>query len=133
MVKYYNSVEPDLQEWALKHAVFTAFAPLNGRHANLSPQGSPARSVSILYPNLCGYVDATGSGIETVSHYLDADQAPFFTQSSLDYTLDFDMLFDLLHIPLPELQSNSATTFGLNLSRRKHVLSNILNSSKGNN
>jgi hypothetical protein len=50
-----------------------------------------------------------------------------------EYTLDFDMLFDLLLIPLPELQSNSATTFGLNLSRRKQVLSNILNSSKGNN
>ena len=65
--------------------------------------------------------------------YLDADQPPFFTQSSRDYTLDFDMLFDLLLIPLPELQSNSATTFGLSLSRRKQVLSNILNSSKGDN
>ena len=43
------------------------------------------------------------------------------------------MLFDLLLIPLPELQSNSATTFGLSLSRRKQILSNILNSSKGNN
>jgi hypothetical protein len=69
MVKYYNSIEPDLQEWALKQAIFfTASAPLNGRHVNLSPKGLPATSFSILNPNLCGYIDATGSGIETVSH-----------------------------------------------------------------
>ena len=68
MVKYYNSMEPDLQEWALKQAVFfTASAPLNGCHINLSPKGLPATSFSILNPNLCSYVDATGSGIETVS------------------------------------------------------------------
>jgi hypothetical protein len=72
MVKYYSSIEPDLQEWALKQAVFfTASAPLNGRHINLSPKGLPATSFSILNPNLCAYVDATGSGIETVSHILE--------------------------------------------------------------
>jgi hypothetical protein len=72
MVKYYNSIEPDLQEWALKQAVFfTASAPLNGRHINLSPKGLPATSFSILNPNRCAYVDATGSGIETVSHVLE--------------------------------------------------------------
>ena len=37
-------------------------------------------------------------------HYLDADQPHFFTQSSRDYTLDFDMHFDLLLIPLPEFK-----------------------------
>jgi hypothetical protein len=53
----------------MKQAVFfTASAPLHGRHINLSPKGLPSTSFSILNPNLCGYVDATGSGIETVSH-----------------------------------------------------------------
>jgi hypothetical protein len=52
-----------MTEWALKQAVFfTASAPLTGR---------PATSFSILSPNLCAYVDATGSGIETVSHILE--------------------------------------------------------------
>ena len=69
MVKYLDSIEPDLQEWALKQAVFfTATAPLTGKHINLSPKGLPASSFSILNPNFCGYVDATGSGIETISH-----------------------------------------------------------------
>lgn len=72
MVKYYSAIQPDLAEWALKQAVFfTASAPLRGRHINLSPKGLPATSFSILNPNLCAYVDATGSGIETVSHILE--------------------------------------------------------------
>ena len=69
MVHFYDRIEPNLQEWAMKQAVFfTASAPLQGRHINLSPKGLPSTSFSILNPNLCGYVDATGSGIETVSH-----------------------------------------------------------------
>src|SRR5271156_1044219 len=69
MVKFYDSIEPQLEEWAMKQAVFfTASAPLNGKHINLSPKGLPATTFSILNPNLCGYVDATGSGNETVSH-----------------------------------------------------------------
>ena len=72
MVKYYDSIQPELADWALKQAVFfTSSAPLYGRHINLSPKGLPATSFSILSPNLCGYVDATGSGIETVSHILE--------------------------------------------------------------
>lgn len=47
---------------------FTASAPLHGKHINVSPKGLPSTSFSILNPNLVGYVDATGSGIETVSH-----------------------------------------------------------------
>ena len=69
MVHYYDTISPELQEWAMKQAVFfIASAPLRGKHINVSPKGLPATSFSILNPNLCGYVDATGSGIETVSH-----------------------------------------------------------------
>lgn len=69
MVKFYDTIEPDLAEWAMKQPVFfVASAPLKGRHINVSPKGLPSSSFSILNPNLCAYVDATGSGIETVSH-----------------------------------------------------------------
>lgn len=69
MVHFYDSISPDLQEWIMKQpCFFTASAPLHGRHINLSPKGLPSTSFSILNPNLVGYVDATGSGIETVSH-----------------------------------------------------------------
>lgn len=69
MVKFYDSIEPQLEEWAMKQAVFfIASAPLNGKHVNVSPKGLPATCFRILNPNLCCYVDATGSGIETISH-----------------------------------------------------------------
>ena len=69
MVKFYDSIEPDLAEWAMRQQVFfVASAPCKGRHINLSPKGLPSSSFCILNPNLCAYVDATGSGVETISH-----------------------------------------------------------------
>ncbi|KAK5049056.1 hypothetical protein LTR84_005478 [Exophiala bonariae] len=69
MVKFFPEISPDLAEWAMKQQVFfVASAPLHGKHINLSPKGLPSSSFSILTPNLCAYVDATGSGIETISH-----------------------------------------------------------------
>jgi hypothetical protein len=41
---------------------------LAGRHVNLSPKGLPSTTFSIFDPNHAAYVDATGSGIETISH-----------------------------------------------------------------
>lgn len=69
MVKYYDSISPDLQEWIIAQPVFfVATAPSTGRHINLSPKGLPASSFAILSPNHTAYVDATGSGNETISH-----------------------------------------------------------------
>ncbi|KAL4806801.1 hypothetical protein BDV18DRAFT_168375 [Aspergillus unguis] len=69
MPKFYQSISPDLRDWALKQKVFfTASAPLSGRHINLSPKGLPDASFAILGPNEAAYVDATGSGGETISH-----------------------------------------------------------------
>ena len=42
--------------------------PLTGHHINLSPKGLPNTSFAILGPNEAAYVDATGSGSETISH-----------------------------------------------------------------
>lgn len=69
MPHYYDSISPDLQTWALRQPVFfVASAPLRGRHINLSPKGLPDASLAILGPNEAAYVDATGSGNETISH-----------------------------------------------------------------
>ena len=69
MVKFYDKIETDLSEWAMNQQVFfVASAPIYGKHFNLSPKGLPSSSFSVLSPNLCAYVDATGSGVETISH-----------------------------------------------------------------
>ncbi|KAL4735252.1 hypothetical protein BDV11DRAFT_208657 [Aspergillus similis] len=69
MPKFYPSISPELRDWALRQKVFfTASAPLRGRHINISPKGLPDASFAILGPNEAAYVDATGSGSETISH-----------------------------------------------------------------
>ncbi|KAF9885867.1 hypothetical protein FE257_012245 [Aspergillus nanangensis] len=72
MPKFYTSISPDLRDWALRQSVFfVASAPLRGRHVNLSPKGLPDSSFAILGPNEAAYVDATGSGNETICHLRD--------------------------------------------------------------
>lgn len=69
MVKFYESIEPQHEEYIMKQPIFfTGSAPLTGKHINISPKGLPSSSFSILEPNLCAYIDATGSGCETISH-----------------------------------------------------------------
>lgn len=69
MVKFYDSIPDHLRDWALSQQVFfTASAPLAGKHVNVSPKGLPASTFTIFDPNHAAYIDATGSGIETVSH-----------------------------------------------------------------
>ena len=76
MVHYYDSISEDLQEWALSQQVFfIASAPLTGKHINVSPKGLPASTLSIFDGNHVGYIDATGSGIETVSHMYENGRA----------------------------------------------------------
>lgn len=54
---------------ALQQQVFfTASAPLTGKHVNISPKGLPSATFKIFDPNHAAYVDATGSGSETISH-----------------------------------------------------------------
>ncbi|GIK05740.1 hypothetical protein Aspvir_009853 [Aspergillus viridinutans] len=69
MPKFYPSISPDLRDWALRQSVFfVASAPLRGKHVNLSPKGLPDASFAILGPNEAAYIDATGSGNETICH-----------------------------------------------------------------
>jgi hypothetical protein len=39
-----------------------------GKHVNLSPKGYTSSTFSILSPNRAVYLDATGSGVETIAH-----------------------------------------------------------------
>ncbi|RHZ46067.1 pyridoxamine 5'-phosphate oxidase family protein [Aspergillus thermomutatus] len=69
MPHFYPSISPELRDWALRQSVFfVASAPLRGKHVNLSPKGLPDASFAILSPNEAAYIDATGSGSETISH-----------------------------------------------------------------
>ena len=72
MVQYYDTLTESHRDWALAQCVFfTASAPLTGSHINLSPKGLPSSSFAVFGPNQAAYVDATGSGNETVSHILE--------------------------------------------------------------
>ena len=69
MVKFYDSIDENLAEFMRNQSIFfVASAPLVGQHVNVSPKGHPKRSFAILGPNEVAYLDATGSGCETVAH-----------------------------------------------------------------
>jgi len=69
MPTFHESISDDLASWAMKQPVFfTASAPLTGRHINISPKGLPSSTFTILSPNTAAYIDATGSGSETIAH-----------------------------------------------------------------
>lgn len=69
MVQFWDSIPDNLRDWALDQQVFfTASAPLTGKHVNISPKGLPSSTFSIFDPNHAAYVDATGSGSESISH-----------------------------------------------------------------
>lgn len=69
MVHYYDAIPPFLSEWAMEQQVFfTASAPLTGQHVNISPRGLPATTLHIFDANHIAYIDATGSGVETIAH-----------------------------------------------------------------
>lgn len=69
MVKFYPSISDDLRDWMLSQSMFfTASAPLVGKHVNLSPKGHLQSTFAVLNPNQVAYLDATGSGAETISH-----------------------------------------------------------------
>lgn len=68
-MKLYPSLPDDLAAWAHRQPVFfTASAPTHLPHINVSPKGLAATHFRVLGPNLCAYIDRTGSGCETIAH-----------------------------------------------------------------
>ncbi|MFJ4998949.1 pyridoxamine 5'-phosphate oxidase family protein [Microbacterium sp. NPDC088619] len=68
MAKVFDSIDQNLTQWIEKQPLwFVATAPLGAEgHVNMSPRGHD--SFSVLDEHRVGWVDYTGSGIETIAH-----------------------------------------------------------------
>jgi len=68
MGRVYDSIDERLAEWIGRQAVFfVATAPARDEgHVNLSPKGLD--TFRVLGPTAVGYLDLTGSGVETIAH-----------------------------------------------------------------
>lgn len=68
MGKLYPVIDDAVREFiSRQHVFFVATAPTDANaHLNLSPKGLDA--FRVLEPNLVGYVDYPGSGVETIAH-----------------------------------------------------------------
>ena len=67
MGKVYEQIDDRLTEWIAEQPMFfVATAPLSADgHVNLSPRGHD--TLSVLGPHRIGWVDYTGSGVETIA------------------------------------------------------------------
>jgi hypothetical protein len=69
MVKFYPSLTEEHVDFITQQPLFfVASAPWAGDHINISPKGHPSKTLAVLGPNTLAYLDATGSGCETISH-----------------------------------------------------------------
>jgi len=68
MGKHYDTLSQEQQNWLARQKVFfVATAPLAAdRHVNCSPKGGD--TFRVIGARVVGYLDLTGSGIETISH-----------------------------------------------------------------
>ena len=68
MGKVFDGIDPELARWiAAQPLWFVATAPLAGDgHVNVSPRGID--TLSVLGSHRLGWLDLTGSGIETIAH-----------------------------------------------------------------
>src|SRR4051794_34328352 len=69
MGKVYDEIDGHLRRWiARQHMFFVATAPLAGDgRVNVSPKG-PIDTLRVLGPHEVAYLDAHGSGTETIAH-----------------------------------------------------------------
>ena len=69
MAKVFGEIDDHLREWIARQALFfIATAPAGpGGHVNVSPKG-PIGSFAVLGPRRVAYLDAHGSGSETIAH-----------------------------------------------------------------
>ena len=68
MAKIFDSIDRNLKSWIEEQPMwFVATAPLGADgHVNMSPRGHD--SFSVLGAHRVGWVDYTGSGVETIAH-----------------------------------------------------------------
>ncbi|KAJ4372848.1 hypothetical protein N0V83_003139 [Neocucurbitaria cava] len=83
MVKFYPSLNESHVEFMTNQPIFyVASAPWAGDHINISPKGHPSRTFSVLNPTTVAYLDATGSGCETISHVYENGRVTLMFSSS---------------------------------------------------
>ena len=67
-MKFHDTIDKPVQRVITNsHIMFTASAPVNGKHVNLSPKGLNG-TFKITGPNEVQYLDSFGSGCETLAH-----------------------------------------------------------------
>lgn len=67
MAKFHDALDAKLTDFiSAQPMFFVASAPDTGGHVNVSPKGGD--TFRVLSPNLCCYLDLTGSGNETAAH-----------------------------------------------------------------
>jgi hypothetical protein len=68
VAKIFDSIDDDLRAWIAQQPMwFVATSPLSAEgHVNMSPRGHD--SFSVLDDHRVGWVDYTGSGVETIAH-----------------------------------------------------------------
>ena len=68
MGKVYEQIDDRLSAWIAEQPMFfVATAPLSAEgHVNVSPRGHD--TLSVLGPHRIGWIDYTGSGVETIGH-----------------------------------------------------------------
>jgi hypothetical protein len=76
MAKFYTRLNGDLREFIQRQKMFfTASAPSSGGRVNLSPKGLD--TFRVLSDTQVGYLDLTGSGIETAAHVAENGRLTF--------------------------------------------------------
>lgn len=83
MVKFSSSLDASHVEFITNQSLFyVASAPWAGDHINVSPKGHPSRTLAILGPTTIAYLDATGSGCETIAHIYENGRVTLMFSSS---------------------------------------------------
>ena len=67
MGKVFDEIGPALGRWITEQPMFFVATAASTGHVNCSPKGLPG-TFAILGPRQVGYLDLTGSGIETIAH-----------------------------------------------------------------
>jgi hypothetical protein len=67
MARVHDELDDNLIDWIGRQPMFfVATAPRDGGHVNLSPKGHD--TFRVFDPTTVGYLDLTGSGVETIAH-----------------------------------------------------------------
>jgi len=83
MVKFSATLDASHVDFITSQSLFyVASAPWAGDHINISPKGHPSRTLAVLGPTTIAYLDATGSGCETIAHIYENGRVTLMFSSS---------------------------------------------------